>query len=184
VYVAFVIDESSRSIVGWRVSNSLHAELALGAFEMALPLPARRPHRPLHHSDRSGAIPLHRLHRAPGRDRCRVLARVVTPVDNALAEAVNGLGQHRGDPQERPWRSLEHIELATAEWGDWWNNRPLYGALGDVPAAELEVDYHRQRAVVEAAKEIVQPLAQLGRALLLHARARRVAAWRTTRMAS
>ncbi len=36
VYVAFVIDVFSRSIVGWRVSSSLHAELALDALEMAL----------------------------------------------------------------------------------------------------------------------------------------------------
>ena len=36
VYVAFVIDVFSRSIVGWRVSNSLHAELALDALEMAI----------------------------------------------------------------------------------------------------------------------------------------------------
>lgn len=36
VYVAFVIDIFSRYIVGWRVSSSLHAELALDALEMAL----------------------------------------------------------------------------------------------------------------------------------------------------
>jgi putative transposase len=36
VYVAFVIDVFSRFIVGWRVSNSLHADLALDALEMAI----------------------------------------------------------------------------------------------------------------------------------------------------
>jgi putative transposase len=36
VYVAFVIDVFSRFIVGWRVSDSLHAELALDALEMAI----------------------------------------------------------------------------------------------------------------------------------------------------
>lgn len=36
VYVAFIIDAFSRSIVGWRVSGLLHAELDLYALEMAL----------------------------------------------------------------------------------------------------------------------------------------------------
>jgi len=53
VYVAFVIDVFSRSIVGWRVSSSLHAELALDALEMAI---WRRQRHALsgliHHSDR------------------------------------------------------------------------------------------------------------------------------------
>jgi putative transposase len=53
VYVAFVIDVFSRFIVGWRVSNSLHADLALDALEMAI---WRRQRQDLtgliHHSDR------------------------------------------------------------------------------------------------------------------------------------
>jgi putative transposase len=53
VYVAFVIDVFSRFIVGWRVSNSLHADLALDGLEMAI----WRRHRQdltglIHHSDR------------------------------------------------------------------------------------------------------------------------------------
>ena len=36
VYTAFVTDVFSRAIVGWRVSASLHTELALDALEMAL----------------------------------------------------------------------------------------------------------------------------------------------------
>jgi putative transposase len=55
VYVAFVIDVFSRFIVGWRVSNSLHADLALDALEMAI---WRRQRQDLsgliHHSDRGG----------------------------------------------------------------------------------------------------------------------------------
>jgi len=36
VYVAFVIDVFSRRIVGWRVSSSLHTDLALDALEQAI----------------------------------------------------------------------------------------------------------------------------------------------------
>lgn len=53
VYVAFVTDAFSRYIVGWRVSASLHTDLALDALEMAL---WKRRHEQLeglvHHSDR------------------------------------------------------------------------------------------------------------------------------------
>jgi transposase InsO family protein len=35
-YVAFVVDVFSRFIVGWRVSSSLHTELALDALEKAI----------------------------------------------------------------------------------------------------------------------------------------------------
>src|SRR5204862_8076435 len=52
-YVAFVTDVFSRFIVGWRVSTSLHTELALDALEMAI---WRRQRLDLtgliHHSDR------------------------------------------------------------------------------------------------------------------------------------
>ena len=36
VYVAFVIDAFARRIVGWRVSSSLHCDIALDALEQAL----------------------------------------------------------------------------------------------------------------------------------------------------
>jgi transposase InsO family protein len=56
VYVAFVIDVFSRFIVGWRVSRSLHAELALDALEMAIWRRRRQDLTGLvHHSDR-GAL--------------------------------------------------------------------------------------------------------------------------------
>ena len=51
VYVAFVIDVFSRTIVGWRVSSSLRSDIALDALEQAIW--ARRPGDKLvHHSDR------------------------------------------------------------------------------------------------------------------------------------
>ena len=50
-----------------------------------------------------------------------------------------------------PWRSLEQVELATAEWVDWWNQRRLHGAVGDMPPAAFEELYHRQRDTVVVA---------------------------------
>ncbi len=55
VYVAFILDAFSRSVVGWRVSDSLCAELALDALEMALWARGNQELEGLvHHSDRGG----------------------------------------------------------------------------------------------------------------------------------
>jgi putative transposase len=58
-YVAFVVDAFSRYIVGWRVSNSLRAGLALDALEMAIWTCQTADLTGLvHHSDRGVAVPL------------------------------------------------------------------------------------------------------------------------------
>jgi putative transposase len=71
--------------------------------------------------------------------------------DNALAEAVNGLYKAEVIRRRGPWRSLEQVELATAEWVDWWNHRRLHGAIGNVPPAEFEALYHHQHVASDAA---------------------------------
>jgi putative transposase len=71
--------------------------------------------------------------------------------DNALAEAVNGLYKAELIGKRGPWRSLEQVELATAEWVDWWNHRRLHGAIRDMPPAEFEALYHSQRDAPAAA---------------------------------
>jgi putative transposase len=54
VYSSFVLDLFSRKIVGWQVSGTLRAELALDALEMAIWSRGDRMDGDLvHHSDRS-----------------------------------------------------------------------------------------------------------------------------------
>jgi putative transposase len=152
VYVAFVTDVFSRCIVGWRVSNSLQTDLALDALEMALWRRQRQDLTSLiHHSDRgSQYLSIRYTERlADAGAMCSVGSRGDS-YDNALAESVNGLYKaeviHR-----RSWRSLEQVELATAEWVDWWNHRRLHSAINDLPPAEYEARYHHQHAAAEAA---------------------------------
>jgi len=71
--------------------------------------------------------------------------------DNALAEAVNGLYKAEVIRKSSPWRSLEQVELATAEWVDWWNRRRLHGAIGNIPPAEFEALYYQQHKAADAA---------------------------------
>ena len=44
-----------------------------------------------------------------------------------------------------PWRNLEEVEFATLEWVDWFNNRRLFGPLGNIPPAEFEALYDGTR---------------------------------------
>ena len=71
--------------------------------------------------------------------------------DNALAEAVNGLYKAEVIHRLGPWRSLEQVALATAEWVDWWNYRRLHSAIENVPPAEYEALYYRQHEDTQAA---------------------------------
>lgn len=50
-----------------------------------------------------------------------------------------------------PWRSVEAVELATADWVHFWNTKRLHGACGDIPPAEFEAAYHSAQAAVAAA---------------------------------
>ncbi len=52
-YAAFIIDVFSRRIVGWRVSNTLRADLALDALEMAIWSRGGDLDGLVHHSDRA-----------------------------------------------------------------------------------------------------------------------------------
>jgi transposase InsO family protein len=65
LYVAFIIDVFSRSIVGWRVSRSLRSDLALDALEQALHPAAHRGTRSLQRPT-SGALLLSGLESRAG----------------------------------------------------------------------------------------------------------------------
>jgi putative transposase len=152
-YVAFVIDVFSRYIVGWRVSSSLHTDLALDALEMAI---WRRQRQDLtglvHHSDRGVQyLSIRYTERLLDAGAVASVGSRGDSYDNALAEAVNGLYKAEVIRKAGPWHSLEQLELATAAWVDWWNHRRLHGAIGDVPPAEYETLYHYQGAATEAA---------------------------------
>jgi putative transposase len=152
-YVAFVIDVFSRFIVGWRVSSSLRTDLALDALEMAIWRRRRADLTGLvHHSDRgSQYLAIRYTDRLEDIGAMRSVGSRGDSYDNALAEAVNGLYKAEVIHRQGPWRSLEHLELATAEWVDWWNHRRLHSAIGNVPPAEYEALYHRQHEASAAA---------------------------------
>lgn len=62
--------------------------------------------------------------------------------DNALAETINGLYKTELIKPRKPWRSVDDVEFATAEWVDWYNHRRLYEYCGDMPPIDLETIYY------------------------------------------
>ena len=65
-------------------------------------------------------------------------------LDNALMDSTIGLYKIELIKPHGPWRSLAEIELATAEWVDWYNATRLHSAIGHVPPAEYESMYYAQ----------------------------------------
>ena len=139
-YVAFVVDVFSRSIVGWRVSTSLRAELALDALEMAIW--SRRGadlSGLVHHSDRGVQyLSIRYTERLGAVHAVASVGSKGDSYDNALAETINGLYKAELIWRRGPWRNVGDVERATAEWVAWWNTCRLHGALGHVPPAEYE----------------------------------------------
>jgi putative transposase len=149
-YTAFVTDVFSRYIVGWKVSKSLKAELALDALEMAIW--SRNPidlDGLVHHSDRGVQYLSIRYTERLAEEGaiCSVGSRGDS-YDNALAESVIGLYKTEVIRKRGPWRSFEQLELATARWVEWYNQRRLHSSIGMVPPAECEEQYYRSRAEV------------------------------------
>ena len=153
-YTAFIIDAFSRAIVGWRVSSSLRAELALDALEMAIWSRRSADLAGLvHHSDRGVQyLAIRYTERLADAGAVTSVGSRGDSYDNALAETVNGLYKTELIRRRGPWRSVEQVELGTARWVHFWNTRRLHSACGDIPPAEFEAAYHqRLQAATEAA---------------------------------
>jgi transposase InsO family protein len=142
VYVAFITDVFSRKIVGWRVSNTLRSDLALDALEQAL---HSRPaiDNLVHHSDRGVQyLSIRYTERLAEAGIEPSVGSVGDSYDNALAETIFGLYKTEVIRRKGPWRNIEEVEFATLEWVDWFNNRRLFGPIGDIPPVEFEELYY------------------------------------------
>ena len=154
VYVAFVIDAFARRIVGWRASSSLRTDLALDALEQALyDRTVSEEASLVHHSDRGVQyVSIRYTERLAESGIEPSVGSVGDSYDNALAETIIGLFKTEVIRKRGPWRHLEAVEFATLEWVDWFNHRRLLGPIGDLPPAEKEQAYYKQRTEsVEAA---------------------------------
>ena len=145
VHAAFVIDVFSRTVVGWQVATSLYTELALEALEMAI-WRRRREGADLagltHHSDRGVQYRAIRYtERLEEADAVASVGSKGDSYDNALAEAFNSLFKAELIRNKGPWTGINDVEIAVAEYIDWFNQRRLHGELGHIPPTEFEALY-------------------------------------------
>ncbi len=156
IYVAFVVDVYSRAIVGWSAATTKRAKLVLDALDMSLWRRDRAgtPAGPglVHHSDAgsqytSFAFTAHLLDAKIDAS----IGTVGDALDNALMESAIGLYKTELIKPRKPWKGLADVELATAEWVDWFNHQRIHTAIGNVPPAEYESTYYAQHQPQPAA---------------------------------
>jgi transposase InsO family protein len=72
-------------------------------------------------------------------------------LDNALMESTIGLYKTELIKPRGPWRSIVDVELATAEWVNWYNAKRPHSAIGHIPPDEHEARYYAQLLLHEVA---------------------------------
>jgi putative transposase len=148
VYVAFVIDAYARRILGWRAASSMRTQLVLDALEQAVWVRRREGANLVglvHHTDAgSQYTSIAFTERLAAIGVSPSIGTVGDAFDNALAETVVGLYKTELINPQRPWQTVEQVEIATLHYVDWFNNTRLYEENGDIPPVELEQAHYRQ----------------------------------------
>lgn len=164
VYAAFVLDVFSRRVVGWQTSTSLRTDLALDALDMGFWERQRAGQDVIgliHHSDAGVQYRAIRYtERLAEADAVASVGTVGDSYDNAMAEAFNSLFKAEciRNPVMRPkggWASIRDVEIAVAEYIDWFNHRRLHGEIGLVPPVEFEAAHWASHAAVSYVGEQV-----------------------------
>lgn len=146
-YAAFVIDVFSRRVVGWQLSKSLRTDLALDALEMGI-WTRHREGRDVtgltHHSDKGVQyVAVRYTQRLAEAGAVASVGSTGDSYDNALAEAFNSLFKAELVRNKGPWKSIDDLEIAVAEYIDWFNHRRLHGEIGLLPPVEHEANHYR-----------------------------------------
>lgn len=150
VYVAFIFDVFSRMIVGWRAATRMTTDLVLDTLEHAIW--TRRRHGVaelaglVHHTDAGSQYTSFafttRLIEA-GVDAS--VGSVGDAYDNALAESQIGLYKTELIRPEGPWRDVDHVEVETLNYVDWFNNERIHEAIDDMTPRAAEQFHYAAR---------------------------------------
>jgi putative transposase len=160
VYTAFVTDAYARRILGWRCGTTMSTQLVLDALEQAIWTRQRAGadgdgtlKDVVAHSDRGSQYTAIKFgERLAEAEIAASVGSVGDSYDNALAETINGLYKTELIKARGPWKNVDEVEFATAEWVDWFNHRRLYEYCGDVPPAELEAAHYAQNSLTPPAE--------------------------------
>lgn len=150
VYVAFIFDVFSRMIVGWRAATRMTTDLVLDTLEHAVWTRHRGGVTDLsglvHHTDAGSQYTsfafTSRLIEA-GVDAS--VGSVGDAYDNALAESQIGLYKTELIRREGPWRDVEHVEVETLNWVDWFNTERIHESIDDMTPRAVEQFHYTAR---------------------------------------
>ena len=145
-YTAFVIDAYARRILGWSVATTMTSQFVVDAVEQAIWTRGRAGR------DLAGLV----AHHDHGVQYLSVAysehlaiagikpstGAVGSSYDNALAESVIGLYKTELIKPRRPWKGLDDLEIATAEWVDWFNHRRPFEYCDDLTPVEAEAAHY------------------------------------------
>jgi putative transposase len=146
-YTAFVIDAYARRILGWSVATTMTSQLVVDAVEQAVWI-RHREGRDLtglvaHHDHGVQYLSVAYAEHLDAAGIKPSTGAVGSSFDNALAESVIGLYKTELIKPRRPWKGLDDLEIATAEWVDWFNHRRPYEYCDDLTPAEAEQAHYR-----------------------------------------
>ncbi len=132
-YTAFVIDAYARGILGWSVSTTMTSQLTVDAVEQATWTRGREG-RDLtslvaHHDHGVQYLSVAYSEHLAAAGIKPSTGAVGSSHDNALAESVIGLYKTELIKPRRPWKGLDDLEIATAEWVDWFKPPPALRML-------------------------------------------------------
>jgi len=143
VYVAFVFDVHSRRILGWRAATRMTTPLVLDCLEMAFWTRRREGVADFagltHHTD-AGSVytSIAFTDRLIEEGIDPSVGSVGDAYDNSLAESQIGLYKTELIHHEGPWRNVDQVEAATADWVQWFNTERIHSSIDDLTPIELE----------------------------------------------
>jgi len=154
IFLAVILDAFSRRVVGWELGESLQTSLVLQALNRAL---ADRSVPPgiIHHSDQgiqyASADLVDRLLELGFQIS---MSRKASPWENGYAESfIKTL-----KAEEVSLRQYQNLEQARRSIGHFleavYNQRRLHSALGYLPPAQFERDWHEQNNKEAAARQL------------------------------
>ena len=154
IFLAVVLDAFSRRVIGWELGESLQATLALAALNRALadrPVPAGI----IHHSDQgiqyASAEVIDRLLE---RGFQISMSRKASPWENGRVESFMKTLKAE-EVSLRQYRNLAEARRSIGHFLDQvYNQRRLHSALGYLPPAQFERDWHDQNNKEAAARQL------------------------------
>lgn len=138
LYLAVVLDLGSRRVVGWSMRQTLEAEIATDALQMAL---AGRNSEPglIHHSDRGSQYACHAYRELLEEHGIRAsMSRKGDCWDNAVAESFFATLEWELI-QQRDWHTRAEARRSIFSYIElWYNRRRRHSTLGYLSPAEYE----------------------------------------------